>query len=159
MKPAKLASILVVIALTIIIQPGCHRKSNAFVIAIPDSIVTLDPMGGTNVDVGSERMRQLMFNSLIRKNEKFEYVGELATNIATSADALTVTFNLRDGVKFHDGKPLTAADAKYTLDSLLSSSAAKAASFFEGTGKSRQCYIAGVDAPDVHTLVVRLRKP
>jgi peptide/nickel transport system substrate-binding protein len=159
MKTAKLASILLVIALTTIVQPGCHRKSNAFVIAIPDSIDTLDPMGGTNVQVGSERMRQLMFNSLIRKNEEFEYVGELATNIATSADGLSVTFTLRDGVKFHDGKPLTAADAKYTLDWLLSSSVAKAASFFESTGKSRQGYIAGVDAPDAHTLVVRLRKP
>jgi peptide/nickel transport system substrate-binding protein len=141
------------------ILPGCHRQRNAFVIAISESIVTLDPMGGTNVDLGSERMRQLMFNSLIRKNEKFAYVGELASTIATSADGLSVIFTLRDGVKFHDGRPLTSVDAKYTLDSLLPSSAAKAASFFEGTGPGKQPYIVNVEAPDARTLVIRLRKP
>ena len=146
-------------ALTLMFAPGCRRRGNAFVIAASDSIVTLDPMGGTNVDLGSERVRQLMFNSLVRKNERFEYVGELASDIATSTDGLSMTFTLRGGVTFHNGKPLTAADAKYTLDSLLGSDAAKAASFFEGSGPNRQSYIAGVEAPDARTLVVRLRRP
>jgi peptide/nickel transport system substrate-binding protein len=159
MRLTRATSILVFIALATIVLPCCRRQSNAFVIATSESIVTLDPMGGTNVDLGSERMRQLMFNSLIRKNERFEYVGELASTIETAADGLSVTFTLRDGVKFHDGKPLTSLDAKYTLDSLLASSAAKAASFFEGTGSGKQSYIASVDAPDARTLVIRLRKP
>ncbi|MGH9971478.1 MAG: ABC transporter substrate-binding protein [Pyrinomonadaceae bacterium] len=159
MKPVRAAWTLLLVLLITIVIPGCRKKSDAFVIAVPESIVTLDPMGGTNVDLGSERVRQLMFNSLIRKNEKFEYVGELASNIETSTDGLTVTFTLRDGVKFHNGKALTAADAKYTLDWLLSSSVAKAASFFEGTGSTRQSYITSVEAPDARTLVIRLRKP
>ena len=128
-------------------------------LAISDSIQTLDPMGGVNVDVGSERMRQLMFNSLVRKNERFEYVGELASKIERSEDGLAFTFTLRDGVIFHDGKPLTAADAKYTLDTLLASKYAKTASFFEGSGANKQPLIAGIEAPEPHTLIVRLRKP
>ncbi|MEO6392098.1 MAG: ABC transporter substrate-binding protein, partial [Pyrinomonadaceae bacterium] len=127
--------------------------------ATSESIVTLDPMGGANVDLGSERMRQLMFNSLIRKNERFEYVGELASNIVTAPDGLSVTFTLRDGVQFHDGRPFTAADAKYTLDTLLASNIAKATSFFEGKGADRRSYISAVEAPDPRTLIIRLRKP
>lgn len=138
---------------------SCKRPRSAFVMATSESIVTLDPMGGANVDLGSERMRQLMFNSLIRKNERFEYVGELASNIVTAPDGLSVTFTLRDGVVFHDGRPFTSADAKYTLDTLLASNIAKASSFFEGKGAERRSYIAGVEAPDPRTLVIRMHKP
>lgn len=141
------------------VAPGCRRKRTGFVIATSESIVTLDPMGGPNTDLGSERMRQLMFNSLVRKDEHFDYVGELASNIQTAPDGLSVTFTLHDGVKFHDGRPLTATDAKYTLDTLLASHLAKANNFFEGVGAARQGFVTGVEAPDARTLIIRLRKP
>jgi peptide/nickel transport system substrate-binding protein len=78
---------------------------NPFVMVLEASPKTLDPLRGT--DAASERFRQLMFNSLVRKNEQFDYVGELAANIETAPDGLTATFTLHDNVKFHDGKPLT----------------------------------------------------
>lgn len=138
---------------------SCRPKRNAFVIATGDDLVTLDPMGGASVDVGSERMRQLMFNSLVRKDEHFQYVGELASNIQIAPDGLSVTFALRDGVQFHDGKPFSSADAKYTLDTLMAGKGQKTASFYEGSGAARQPYITGVEAPDPRTLIVKLRKP
>ncbi|HKC64852.1 MAG TPA: ABC transporter substrate-binding protein [Pyrinomonadaceae bacterium] len=160
MNLRKLTFTLILISLIIALLPGCrNRQSGAFVIAISDKILTLDALSAQTVDAGSERLRQMLFNSLVRKNEKFEYVGELASNIDTSQDGLTVTFTLRDGVTFHDGKPLTAADAKYTLDTLLASSSAKATSFYEGTGNARQPFITSVDAPDARTLVIHLRRP
>src|SRR5207253_2948343 len=51
------------------------------------------------------------------------------------------------------------ADAKYTLDTLLASTFAKAASFFEGSGANRKAYIQSVEAPEAHTLVIRLNNP
>lgn len=132
-------------------------KQGHFVAALESNPETLDQMRGT--DASSERFRQLMFNSLVRKNEKLEYVGELASNVEQAADGLSVTFTLRDGVKFHDGRPLTAQDAKYTLDTLLASDSRKALPFYEGAGASRQSVVAGVDAKDARTLVVRLKKP
>src|SRR5436305_861758 len=132
-----------------------------FVTVLDSPPVTLDPLQGT--DASSERLRQLMFNSLLRKNEKFEYVGDLASDYKTSDDGKTVTFTLHDGVTFHDGKPLTSADAKYTLDSLLASQKNKAAPFFEAApaGKSggSQAYVEAVETPDPKTLVIHLRKP
>src|SRR5215470_8268240 len=134
---------------------GCRRRSNAFVIALGDNIRTIDPIGSPSVDAASERVRTLMFNSLVKKNEKFDYVGELASDIKRSDDGLTHTFTLRDGVKFHDGRVMTSADVKYTLDLLFSSSFAKSASFFEA-GDQKKSYIKSVEAPDQRTVVVTL---
>src|SRR6266498_6129263 len=133
---------LLLLALIMAITPaGCRKRSNTFVIALGDNIRTIDPIGSPSVDAASERVRALMFNSLVKKNEKFDYVGELASNIQRSEDGLTYTFTLHDGVKFHDGRTLTSADAKYTLDTVLSNTFAKSASFFEGSGAEKKSYI------------------
>lgn len=132
-------------------------KQGPFVVALESPPETFDQLRGT--DASSERIRQLVYSSLMRKDEKFDYVGELASKFETSPDRLTHTFTLRDGVKFHNGKPVTAQDAKYTLDTLLASDSPKAGDFFEGSGATRQPYVAAVEAPDARTLVIRLNKP
>src|SRR5918997_3157328 len=108
---------------------GGGQQRTQFVTVLDSDVVTLDPLDG--LDAASERLRQLMFNSLMRKNEKFEYVGDLAAENQASEDGKTYTFKLRQGVTFHDGRPLTSADAKYTLDSLLKSNKKKQSVFFE----------------------------
>lgn len=139
---------------------GCRRSnSGIFVISLGDPIRTIDPIGSPSVDAASERVRALMFNSLVKKNEKFDYVGDLASNVQRSDDGLTYTFTLNEGVKFHDGRVLTSADAKYTLDLLFSSTFAKSASFYEGSGENKRSYIVSVAAPDAKTVVVTLTKP
>src|SRR5205823_2806413 len=141
------------------IASSCRRQSNVFVIALSDNVKTIDPIGSPSVDAASERVRSLMFNSLVKKDEKFDYVPELASNIQRSDDGLTFTFTLREGVTFHDGRPFTSADAKYTLDTVLASTFAKASSFFEGSGANKTAYVKSVEAPDAHTLVITLNKP
>src|SRR5436189_382815 len=140
------------VLLLAIFPAACRRQSNVFVVALSDNIKTIDPIGSPTVDAASERVRTLMFNCLVKKDERFDYVPELASTITRSDDGLSFTFALRDGVSFHDGKQFTSADAKYTLDTLLASTWAKAASFFEGAGANRKSYIKSVDAPDAHTL-------
>jgi peptide/nickel transport system substrate-binding protein len=149
------------VVLVAALLPGCgrNRSGGPFVIALGDNIRTIDPIGSPSVDAASERVRTLMFNSLVRKDEKFDYVGELASDIKRSDDDVTFTFTLRDGVKFHDGRPFSSADAKYTLDLVFSSTFAKSASFYEGTGADRKSYIKSVEAPDPRTLIVATTKP
>jgi peptide/nickel transport system substrate-binding protein len=155
----KVFGLSVLLVTAIILPAACKRsQSNVFVVALSDNIKTIDPIGSPSVDAASERVRSLMFNSLVKKDEKFDYVPELASNIQRSDDGLNFTFTIRDGVSFHDGRALTSADAKYTLDTVLASTFAKAASFFEGVGASRTSYIKAVEAPDAHTLIVRLNK-
>jgi peptide/nickel transport system substrate-binding protein len=151
--------LLLVLTMLLIVPPGCRRRSNAFVIALGDNIRTIDPVGSPTVDAASERVRVLMFNTLVKKDEKFDYIGELASDIKRSDDGLTYTFTLRDGVKFHNGQVLSSTDVKYTLDLVFSSSFAKSASFYKGTGAERVSYIKSVEAPDGHTVVVTLIEP
>ncbi|MDQ1524759.1 MAG: peptide/nickel transport system substrate-binding protein [Pyrinomonadaceae bacterium] len=137
---------------------SCKRAGgNAFVMVLEAGQKTLDPLRGT--DAASERYRQLMFNQLMRKDPKFDYEGELASNVVTAPDGLSVTFTLRDGVKFHDGKPLTSADVKYTFDKLFASDSPKALSFVEGAGANKQPLVTSIEAPDARTVVFRLRRP
>lgn len=159
MRASRVACLLVPVLMAAILPMGCRRqRSGAFVIALGDNIRTIDPIGSPSVDAASERVRTLMFNSLVKKDEKFDYVGELASDIKRSEDNLTFTFALREGVKFHDGRPLTSADAKYTLDLVFSSTFAKSASFYEGTGANRKSFIKSVEAPDAHTLIITTTK-
>jgi len=161
MSPRKLVCLLLALGMAVLLPAACRRNHGGgpFVIALGDNIRTIDPIGSPSVDAASERVRTLMFNSLVRKDDRFDYVGELATDITRSADDVTFTFKLRDGVKFHDGRPFTSADAKYTLDLVFSSTFAKSASFYEGTGTARTSYIKSVEAPDPLTLVVTTVKP
>ncbi|HEU4710928.1 MAG TPA: ABC transporter substrate-binding protein [Pyrinomonadaceae bacterium] len=143
----------------LIVPTGCRTRSDAFVIALGDNIRTIDPIGSPSVDAASERVRTLIFNTLVKKDERFDYVGELASDIKRAEDGLSFTFTLRDNVKWHDGRAFSSADVKYTLDLLLRSDFAKSASFFEGTGQDKKNYISGVEIPDPKTVVVRLSKP
>lgn len=137
--------------------PSCQRPHDAFVLALDAAPETLDPLRGT--DAASERLRQLMFNSLVKKDEHFDYVGDLASEIKTSDDGLAVTFTLHDNVKFQDGRLLTSSDAKYTLDTLLASDSRKAAAFFfDATDKQHQPFVTNIETPDARTLVIRLRR-
>src|SRR5919202_1815835 len=108
MRARSLVSIFLMLALTLLLTAGCRNRGTAFVVVLSDNISTLDPVGSPTVDAASERVRVLMFNSLVRKNEKFEYVPELAEDIRTAEDGLSVTFTLHDSVSFHNGHPLTS---------------------------------------------------
>jgi peptide/nickel transport system substrate-binding protein len=143
--------------LTLLFLNGCKTPRDEFVVALESNIVTLDPLIGT--DSASERMRQLMFNSLVRKNEKFEYVGELASKIEIAPDNSSITFTLHDNVLFHNGKTLTSADVKYTLDTLFDpkTKSLKASPFMEGKDKISR--ISSIETPDARTVIIKLRKP
>jgi ABC-type transport system substrate-binding protein len=158
MRARSVACLLLAVVMAVL-PIGCRRHSDSFVVALDNNIRTIDPIGSPSVDAASERVRVLMFNSLVKKNEQFDYVGELASDVKRSDDGMTFTFTLHDGVKFHDGRPLSSADAKYTLDLVFSSTFAKSASFFEGSGAEKHSYIKSVEAPDPKTLVITLIKP
>jgi peptide/nickel transport system substrate-binding protein len=158
----KLLLALIVVSL-VSYSLACRKRSTSFVIGLSDKFSSLDPVVSKENAAANERIRQLMFNSLLRKNEKFDYVGELASDIQTSPDGLTLTFPLRDGVKFHDGRALTSADCKYTLTYLLGSDSTKAASFFDTaknatTGQEeRVARVSDIQTPDAKTLILKLR--
>ena len=112
--------------------PSCRQRGgNAVTVALPEKFTTFDTLTTTSSDASAERVRNLMFNSLMRKDANFDYVGELASDIKASDDGTVITFTIRDGVKFHNGKVLSSGDVKYTLDQLFASNGYKAGAFFD----------------------------
>jgi peptide/nickel transport system substrate-binding protein len=182
MRSHPTAACLAAIVLAFAALSGCtggggssRDAGQPFVAVLDTKPDTFDPLDG--LDASSYRLQQITYNALLRKNEKFEYVGDLASDYSIAEDGRSVTFNLREGVTFHDGRPFTSADAKYTLDFLLGSTKKKAAPFFMAAPKpaagaapapnsaqpaqpaQRTSYIEAVETPDPRTLVVRLRRP
>ena len=152
-------SIFLIFSAFFILAISCRTRTNEFVtVALSDKFSTLDTLTTTASDAAAERVRSLMFNSLVRKNEKFEYVGELAQEIKPSEDGKVITFVLRDGVKFHNGKVFTSADVKYTFDELFKSNSYKSGAFFETVDGQRVPHIVSMDTPDPKTVVVTLSR-
>ncbi|MFZ5814964.1 MAG: peptide-binding protein [Bacillota bacterium] len=61
----------------------------------------------------------LVFNGLLMRNEKLEFVCDLCESYEISGDNKTVTFKLRRNVKWHDGRPLTTKDVAFTFRAML----------------------------------------
>jgi len=67
----------------------------------------------------------VIYNQHIAQNSMDTIVPDLAENWAWSGDNKTLTFKLRHGVKWHDGKPFTSADVKCTFDMVMGKSQQK----------------------------------
>ena len=80
--------------------------------------------------------------------------GDLAASWSISEDRLTYTFNLKTGVRFHDGSALTAEDVQASYERIRRPPAGVTSARAE-----RYADIASIDTPDVHTVVFRLSRP
>src|SRR6202171_5366956 len=110
------ARFLIAILLTSSI--ACSRKPdpNTLVVIIESSPTNLDPRVG--LDAQSERIDGLLFDNLLARDEHLGVQPGLAERWEIP-DPRTYIFHLHTGVRFHDGRPLTSRDVKWTFDSLL----------------------------------------
>jgi len=126
-----------------------HPDSNTVVMIIDSSPANLDPRIGT--DGSSERIYQLMFDSLLRKDDHFNLHPWVAEKWEM-ADPQTYVFHLRHGIRFHDGRPLTARDVKWTLDTIRNGSIITLkTSAFKLVDK--------VETPDDFTVLIHVTEP
>ncbi|TWA66430.1 peptide/nickel transport system substrate-binding protein [Azospirillum brasilense] len=98
------------------------------------------------------RARKHVFESLVSMDAKMRLQPELAESWR-AVDETTWEFTLRKGVKFHDGTEFTAQDFVYTVCRIPN--VANSPSSFTVYTKG----IAGIEAPDPHTLVIKTGKP
>ncbi len=130
---------------------SCSKKPDAdtLVVLIESSPANLDPRVGT--DAQSERIDELLFDSLVRKDDHFNLQPGAADSWQTP-DPLTYIFHLHHGIRFHDGRPLTARDVKWTLDTM------RDGSLMTLKGSTYKL-VTSVETPDDFTVVVRLSEP
>ena len=91
------------------------ESSSQITIGIPQDIEdSLDPHKA--VAAGTEEVLFNLYEGLVKPDSSGELQPALASDFQISEDATTYTFTLREGVKFHDGSPVTAEDVKYSID-------------------------------------------
>lgn len=89
---------------------------NMVTIGEPD---TLDP--AIDYETAGAEILQNVYETLVfyKKDSATEFVPMLASDWAVSDDGLTYTFNIRQGITFHNGDPLTPSDVAYSLQRVL----------------------------------------
>jgi len=117
--------------------------------AMNSDITDMDPMlSGLFVD---RHLMYAMYDALVQVNAKGDIVGGLAEKWTIAPDGKSYTFNLRSGVKFHDGTPLDAEAVKWNLDR------------FRNTKESRRladwAQVSNVTVVDPSTVRVDLKAP
>ncbi len=70
-------------------------------------------------DSASGDVNGLVYNGLVKYDKDIKLIGDLAERWSISKDGLVLTFYLRKNVKWHDGKPFTAEDVKFTYERLI----------------------------------------
>jgi peptide/nickel transport system substrate-binding protein len=144
-------SVAILVAALCLCAVSCSHQPapNTLVMAIENNPTNLDPRVGT--DGQSEFIDELLFDSLVRKDQNFNLVPGVAERWEIT-DPQTYVFHLRQGIRFHDGRPLTSKDVKWTLDTMRDGSlrTIKGATYK---------LVDRVETPDDFTLVVHLTEP
>lgn len=116
---------------------------------------TLNPILSTQTVEGS--INRLFSDILVTVDARGNFVPDLAKDVPTgqnggiSADGLTVTYHLREGVKWHDGVAFSSKDVKFTFDAIMSPQN-------DVISKHGYDVIASVDTPDDTTVVFHLKR-
>ena len=130
---------------------SCTNKpdANTLVMIIESSPTNLDPRVG--IDAFSERIDGLIFDDLLSRGDDLNIAPGLAERWDIP-DPLTYIFRLHRGAKFHDGRPLTSRDVKWTFDTLLQGK-------IPSTKAAIYKYVDHIDTPDDSTVAFHLKEP
>ncbi len=117
-----LLAMLCLVVLASVAVPGCSYTTpggGQGTLNLADTgPLTLDP--ATAAESSSVSYIVQIFSGLVRLNDNLQIAPDIAQSWDKSADGKTFTFHLRHDVKFQDGKPVTAADFKYSWERALS---------------------------------------
>lgn len=91
----------------------------------------------------------MVYDTLLAMDSNFKIQPQMA-EYKVSDDKLTYTFTLRDGLKWHDGQPVTAEDCVASL---------KRWGAADGMGQKLMDFTASLEAPDAKTIVLKLKEP
>jgi len=109
------------IAVSLLLQAGCAAPPEpgaptlrAYLSTEPASLNFV-----TQNDFNTEIVAKLVGDSLVDFNSELDLVPRLAASWEVEGNGRRVIFHLRQGVRWHDGKPFTADDVAFTLEKVL----------------------------------------
>ncbi len=142
-----------------------QQKVGTFRYPIPTNPTTLDPAkveDGDTIDV-----LQQVFEGLVAWDEKNNVVPRLAEKWEITDGGTSYVFTLKKGVKFHNGKEMTSADVKWSIERACNpkvQSAVAIAYMGDVVGvkevvEGKATEVTGVETPDPYTVIVKIDKP
>ena len=146
---------ILLLLLVLIAVPACNRKravrdERTLVAAISTDPGQLNPAITTNGTVHTAA--GLLYDGLVALDDSLRPIPALAERWEVEQGGARYRFHLRRGVRWHDGKPFTAADVKFSFERLL-------LRYHARTSASLAPALAGVSAPDDSTVVFDFRRP
>ena len=152
MKRVRLASMLAVATVALPAAPlmaapfTCPSRGGDITFGQEANVNSLDQH--TSSTISTRNIAMNMYESLMTRDENNRPILELAESMEESGDGMTYTFRLRRGITFHNGKPMTSADVVATFNRYKRI----------GLQRSTLDNVAGWDAPDPHTFVIRMTR-
>lgn len=129
---------------------GPETAGGTLVVAISSDPGHLNPAITTSG--GTHTASELMYNGLVELDDSGEPVPGLAESWEISEDGAVYTFDLVDGVVWHDGEPFTSADVKFAFEEVILQFHSRSAASIGNT-------IEAIETPDDSTVVFRFAEP
>ena len=127
---------------------GTASAETVLKVALHSDLKIIDPMWTTALI--SIHHGNMVFDTLFALDEKLEIKPQMVDKWEVSPDKLTWTFTLRDGLEFHDGTPVTAADCVASI---------KRWAVKDPMGQKLVANTADLSAADAKTIKLVLKQP
>ena len=142
-----IASALSVLALSAALSPQAFAAGKTITAVMHSDLRVIDPIMTTAYITRDHGY--MVYDTLLATNSSFKIQPQMA-DWKVSDDKLTYTFTLRDGLKWHDGTPVTAEDCVASLQRWGKR---------DGMGQKLMDFTASLEATDAKTITLKLKEP
>lgn len=135
------------LALVMLASPAFAQKTKTLTAVMHSDLRVIDPIITTAYI--SRDHGYMVYDTLLAMDSSFKIQPQMA-EYKISDDKLTYTFTLRDGLKWHDGAPVTAEDCVASLQRWGKR---------DGMGQKLMDFVASLEATDAKTITLKLKEP
>src|SRR6476469_5295665 len=146
-KRTTLASALSVVALSAALTSQAFAAGKTITAVMHSDLRVIDPIMTTAYITRDHGY--MVYDTLLATDSNFKIQPQMA-DYKVSDDKLTYTFTLRDGLKWHDGAPVTAEDCVASLQRWGKR---------DGMGQKLMAFTASIEATDPKTITLKLKEP
>lgn len=146
-KFTTIASALSVLALSAALSPQAFAAGKTITAVMHSDLRVIDPIMTTAYITRDHGY--MVYDTLLATDSSFKIQPQMA-DWKVSDDKLTYTFTLRDGLKWHDGTPVTAEDCVASLQRWGKR---------DGMGQKLMDFTASLEATDAKTITLKLKEP